>query len=173
MANVVVHLEPGTFYAGINRPWYASQTAVRTALHSDFGFGAVTFHNRSVPLPAAVRAKLTAAELADKGWDEWLEATYSGPRKDVPHSKQWSWLVEPSSKPPAAPAPKPSPAPARPAPRPPAAPPALPAPRPAPWAPWGGGQGTVAPVSGAMAPGLALLAVVLGGWFVLKTAKGR
>lgn len=168
MASTVVHLQPGTFFAGINRPWYASQAAVRNAMRSDFGFGSVTFHPRSAALPAAVRAKLTAAELADKGWDEWLEATYSGSRRDVSHSKQWSWLVEPSHA--AAPAP-----PARPSPPPAPKPPALPAPpgdafptRPAPWAGQGG-----SPELGAAGAGLVLLGVALGSWALLRARRGQ
>lgn len=169
MPNVVVHLQPGSFFAGINRPWYASQAAVRNALRSSFGFGAVTFHGRSVPLPAAVRARLSAAELADTGWDEWLEASYSGPRRDVAHSKQWSWLVEPAS----APA---KPSPARPSPSPALPPPKAPAPpgdafptRPAPWA----GEGASTHSLGAVAAGAVLLIVALSSWAVLRGQRGR
>lgn len=165
MANTVVHLQPGTFYAGISRPWYASQAAVQNAMRSDFGFGSVKFHARSVALPAAVRSRLSAAELADKGWDEWLEASYTGVRRDVTHSKQWSWLVEPSSAAVPAPPVRPSPSPA---PRLPAAPAAAPDAFPTRQAPWAG-EGS--PPFGPLGAVVLLLGVGLGGWALLRLRR--
>lgn len=168
MASVAVHLQPGSFFAGINRPWYITQSWVRSQLRA-YGFTSVEFHKRSVPLPVAVASRLTAAQRADTSWDEWAEAKNVGPRRDVNVTKHWSWLLEPGSAPRATAPATPSPAPKPPAPKPPAPPQAPVVARPAPWVLK---QGR-APAAGAAGAGLALLGVAVGSWLLLRASRGR
>lgn len=87
---MTVHLEPGTFYAGINRPFFISQSLVRSKIE-DLGGKNIVFHPRTDPTPSNV--KPLSYPGYDDSWDEWISADYDGPKKDLDVAKHWSWLL--------------------------------------------------------------------------------
>jgi hypothetical protein len=90
MAEVTVHLAPGTFYAGIDRPWYVSQEVVAQTLRQRFGVTQVRFHPKSAPLPAGVSPDNDPKYSGP--WSEWISASYAGPERSIRQDKSWSWL---------------------------------------------------------------------------------
>lgn len=91
MALVTVRLAPGTFYAGIDRPFYASQGAVADTLRTLFGVTDVRFHPKTDPLPPGVSPERDPDRSGP--WSEWVSAEYSGPERSIVQEKLWSWLV--------------------------------------------------------------------------------
>ncbi len=90
MAKVIVSLEPGLFFAGIDRPWYVSRAAVRSELLKRFGFSSVRIYPRATKLP--VDPHVDPRYGAD--WDEWLRAEYSGAPVKKETERVWAWLVK-------------------------------------------------------------------------------
>jgi hypothetical protein len=88
---MTVHLEPGRFYAGIDLPFFITRAMVQHKLEG-LGFTDISFHDRS-EAATALRVDPKKYPAYDDGWTEWLEATYSGPKKDLPADKHWSWLL--------------------------------------------------------------------------------
>lgn len=89
MANQVsIRLDPGTYFVGINRPWYASRGAVRSRLES-VGFRNVRFYDRESTPPVNPRLD---SHYQD-GWDEWLRADYSGAIETKKVERVWQWWV--------------------------------------------------------------------------------
>ena len=86
----MVHLEPGRFYAGISLPFFVPHSMVTHKLES-LGFTNVSFHDRATQASLAVDPKKYPGY--DDGWTEWIEADYSGPKKDLEFEKHWSWLL--------------------------------------------------------------------------------
>lgn len=113
MAHAQKTLEPGTWYAGYDAPFFVSRPMVTAAL-GRLGLVDVRFFDRSTAPP--VDPRLDPAYV-DK-WDTWLEATYAGTSKPVDVPAQVAWLLHSSaaaakpeaplvpSKPPAPPAAK-------------------------------------------------------------------
>jgi hypothetical protein len=91
MALVTVRLAPGTFYAGIDRPFYASQEAVADTLRTLFGVTDVRFHPKTDALPSGVSPERDPNHAGP--WSEWVSAEYSGPERSIVQEKLWSWLV--------------------------------------------------------------------------------
>ncbi len=87
---MTVHLEPGRFYAGISLPFFVSHSMVTHRLES-LGFTNVSFHDRANSATLAVDPKKYPGY--DDNWTEWLEADYTGPKKDLEFEKHWSWLL--------------------------------------------------------------------------------
>lgn len=87
---VTVHLAPGTFYAGTDWPWYASQDVVAETLRARFGVTNVKFHPKSTPLPAGVSPSNDPKYSGP--WSEWVSASYSGPERSIRQEQLWSWL---------------------------------------------------------------------------------
>jgi hypothetical protein len=90
MAKTIVLLEPGVFFAGIDRPWYVSKAAVRDELVTRWGFSAVRIYPRSLALPVNPHADPRYGD----GWDEWIRADFSGPPVKKNTDRLWSWLVK-------------------------------------------------------------------------------
>lgn len=82
-------LKPGNYYAGINRPWYASQEAVRSEVQSTLGLTGIRFYPRKTPLPVDPKKDPRYSD----DWDEWIAARYDGPSKTVDVERLWSWVV--------------------------------------------------------------------------------
>lgn len=105
-------MKPGTYYAGINRPWYAGQDAVRKEVEKRLGVTDVRFFSRKKTQPP-VNPKIDP-RYSD-GWDEWISARYDGPEKLLPVDRLWNWVVRSdTAKPPAALPPAPGAAPEEP-----------------------------------------------------------
>lgn len=99
---MIFDLQPGRYYAGINRPFFVTEGMVRSAL-SDYGIGVVRFMPRTSAPPVDPRRD----PGYNDAWDEWVEVDYRGMRAAVQVAKQWAWLVfVPNA--PALPAPSPS-----------------------------------------------------------------
>jgi hypothetical protein len=92
-----VKLTRGSYYAGIDRPWYVSKGAVRDEARKriGFGFGEMRFFKRSTPLP--VNPKLD--NRYSDTWDEWVEVTYTAADRVVELDRVWAWLVLVRAKP--------------------------------------------------------------------------
>jgi hypothetical protein len=87
-----VHFKPGTIYAGINRPFFASRGAVRSEVRKLPGVGAVRFYERKkTALPLNVNPKRDP--LYQDNWDEWVAIEYEGPDRVVQLDRQWKWLL--------------------------------------------------------------------------------
>lgn len=87
---MTVHLEPGRFYAGVSLPFFVTHAMVQHKLEG-LGFTNVSFHPRDQSAQLAVNPRKYPAY--DDSWDEWIEADYAGPKKDLPVDKHWSWLL--------------------------------------------------------------------------------
>ncbi len=87
---MTVHLEPGRFYAGISLPFFVTRAMVQHKLEG-LGFSNVTFHERSESAALAVDPK--KYPTYDDGWDQWVQADYAGPKKDLDFDRHWSWLL--------------------------------------------------------------------------------
>lgn len=85
---MLLTLAPGRYYAGISRPWIVSQGMVRNAVAKLGGTG-IQFHDRDVPLPVNPRQDPNYSD----DWDEWIEASYSGPLAQTEQKQRWAWLV--------------------------------------------------------------------------------
>jgi hypothetical protein len=85
-------LAPGKIYAGFSRPWYASQSAVKNKLKSDYGIVDVVFHKRGEAIPVDPFDDSTYNKDRDE-WDEWISARYAGPGHTVDVKKVWAWLL--------------------------------------------------------------------------------
>jgi hypothetical protein len=79
------------YYAGIDRPWFASRSAVRSALTKTVGAGVtgVRFHDRDEQLPVNPRVD---PRYSDE-WDEWIELLYEGVPRSLETERVWAWLV--------------------------------------------------------------------------------
>jgi hypothetical protein len=86
-------MKPGRYFAGINRPWYASQSAVRAEVEKRLGLTDVRFFARKVAPPINPRIDPRYAD----GWDEWISARYDGPERLVSTDRLWQWVVRSSS----------------------------------------------------------------------------
>ena len=85
-------LAPGKVYAGFSRPWYASQSAVKNKLSSDYGIVNVVFHKRG-ETPPVDPGEDTTYNPKDDDWDEWISARYAGPGHTVNVQKVWAWML--------------------------------------------------------------------------------
>lgn len=85
-----LNLKPGRYFAGINRPWYASQSAVRAEIGKRLGLTDIQFFSRKTSAPP-VNPKVDP-RYAD-GWDEWVSARYAGAPKQVTTDRLWQWVV--------------------------------------------------------------------------------
>lgn len=90
MAKTIVLLEPGVFFAGVDRPWYVSKAAVRSELVERWGFSNVRIYPRSVALPVNPHADPRYAD----DWDEWLRADFGAAPVKKETDRLWSWLVK-------------------------------------------------------------------------------
>lgn len=86
-----VHLEPGRFYAGVSLPFFITRAMVTHKLES-LGFTNVSFHDRDQSASLAVDPQKSYPGYSDD-WSEWIEADYSGPKKDLAFEKHWAWLL--------------------------------------------------------------------------------
>ena len=86
---VQVSFTRGVIYVGIDRPWYASQSAVRKELAKQIGFVSLSFHPRSEAPPVDPHVD---PKYSDK-WDEWIRIVYDGADRVVPLPRVWAWLV--------------------------------------------------------------------------------
>lgn len=87
---MTVHLEPGRFYAGVSLPFFVTEGMVAHKLEG-LGFTNVTFHARD--LIASLKVDPKKYPGYDDGWNQWIEADYTGPKKDLEFEKHWSWLL--------------------------------------------------------------------------------
>lgn len=87
---MTVHLEPGRFYAGVSLPFFITHAMVQHRLES-LGFTNVSFHDRKESASLAVDPK--KYPNYDDSWSEWIEADWTGPKKDLDFEKHWSWLL--------------------------------------------------------------------------------
>lgn len=92
MATTTLNMKPGRYFAGINRPWYASQDAVRSEITKRLGLTEIIFYPRSVKLPAGIDPKKLDPRYGD-GWDEWVSARYTGAEKPVTTERLWQWVL--------------------------------------------------------------------------------
>jgi hypothetical protein len=88
-----LNLKPGRYFAGINRPWYASQSAVRSEIQKRLGLTDIQFFSRKTSAPP-VNPKIDPRY--GEGWDEWVAARYGGPPKQVTTDRLWQWVVHAS-----------------------------------------------------------------------------
>lgn len=105
---MTVHLEPGTFYAGVSLPFFITESLVKSKVEAA-GLTNVVFHKRSESSPPVNVMKYPGYS---DDWDTWISADYDGPKKDLDIAKHWAWLLvvpkgaeKPKSPPPPPPAP--------------------------------------------------------------------
>lgn len=89
MATTTIKLEPGTYFVGVDRPWYATRGAVRSRLGA-LGFRNVLFYDRESKAPP-VNARLDP--LYSDDWDEWVRGEYTGAATSQTVDRVWAWLV--------------------------------------------------------------------------------
>ncbi len=87
---MTVHLEPGRFYAGISLPFFVTHAMVQHKLEG-MGFSNISFHDRAQEAELAVDPKKYPGY--DDSWSEWVQADWTGPKKDLDFDKHWSWLL--------------------------------------------------------------------------------
>ncbi len=92
MATTTLNMKAGRYFAGINRPWYASQDAVRAEITKRLGLTQIAFYPRSVALPKGIDPKKTDPRYGED-WDEWIAAHYSGAEKQVKAERLWAWVL--------------------------------------------------------------------------------
>ncbi len=92
MASTTLNMKPGRYFAGINRPWYASQDAVRAEIGKRLGLTEIVFYPRSTKLPAGIDPKKLDPRYGED-WDEWVAARYTGPEKQVTTDRLWAWVL--------------------------------------------------------------------------------
>ncbi len=88
---MTVHLEPGRFYAGVSLPFFITHAMVAHKLES-MGFSNVSFHDREKEI-ASLKVDPKKYPAYDDSWSEWIEADWTGPKKDLEFEKHWSWLL--------------------------------------------------------------------------------
>ncbi|SRR6266700_157807 len=86
---MTVHLEPGTFYAGVNLPFFITESMVKGKIETE-GLTNVIFHKRSEAMPPVNVQKYPSYS---DDWDTWISADYAGPKKDLDIAKHWAWLL--------------------------------------------------------------------------------
>lgn len=82
-------LNPGRYYAGIDRPFFVTEGMIRSVLDK-YGVKRVLFHERDEEAPPVNPA--LDPHYGDE-WDEWVEAIYTGRRKPIDVPRHWEWLV--------------------------------------------------------------------------------
>ncbi len=87
---MTVHLEPGRFYAGISLPFFVTHAMVQHKLEG-LGFTNISFHQRAESNALKVDPKKYPTYSDD--WNEWIEADWAGPKKDLEFEKHWAWLL--------------------------------------------------------------------------------
>lgn len=92
MATATLNMKPGRYFAGINRPWYAGQDAVRKEIGKRLGLTEIVFYPRSTKLPAGIDPKKLDPRYED-GWDEWVAARYAGEAKQLTTDRLWQWVL--------------------------------------------------------------------------------
>lgn len=92
MPTTTLNMKPGRYFAGINRPWYASQDAVRTEIGKRLGLTEIVFYPRAVKLPVGIDPKKLDPRYGED-WDEWVSARYTGPSKQVSTDRLWAWVL--------------------------------------------------------------------------------
>lgn len=115
MSSRSILLQPGRWYAGLNKPWYAPESAIESALEKN-GLSAIAFHDREDSLPPNVHPRNDPRYSDD--WNTWISAEYHGTQRQVTidHYDLIAWLlVIADKKPPVpgtpeTPSPKPEPA---------------------------------------------------------------
>lgn len=89
MADQTITLSPGTYYVGVDRPWWLSQSRVRDELQKH-PIARVTFNDRDgQPPPVDPRTDPTYSD----DWDEWISAVYNGPETTLEARRVWAWMV--------------------------------------------------------------------------------
>lgn len=101
---VKLTLVPGTYYAGMTLPWYASHGLVEDALKKA-GFTAIVWHKKAEAPPIDP----TRDPAYSKDWEEWLSASVAT-GKDVSLPARPAWIVGVPAPGAVAPAPIPAPA---------------------------------------------------------------
>lgn len=85
-------VKTGTYYAGINRPFFVSDSMIRSKL-AEMGAQLVAIYDRSkTPLPATVDPRAKDPRYQDD-WDEWMIVNWSGPPKTLDVKRVWKWLL--------------------------------------------------------------------------------
>ena len=85
-----VTLKRGTWYAGIDTPFMASDGVIIAKLKG-YGFTNVQIFDRDAkPLPAGIKPK-------SDNWDKWGAATYYGEPQTVQLHDAVTWVVEPKA----------------------------------------------------------------------------
>lgn len=89
---MTVHLEPGRFYAGVNLPFFISHGMVESQM-KEYGLTNIEWFSRD---DAAQKLAVDPAKQypgASDDWNEWVQADYAGPKKDLDIAKHWAWLL--------------------------------------------------------------------------------
>jgi hypothetical protein len=86
-----VELRPGTYYAGVDRPWFASRDAVQDRASSE-GFGPIEWHDRDEGNPP-VNPRADPKSNMDASWDEWVRVRYLGRPRVVDLPQRPPWVV--------------------------------------------------------------------------------
>jgi hypothetical protein len=86
-----IALVPGsTYYAGANRPWFATQGLISDYLRGK-EFENVQWHKRANPLPSTVDPR--ASEDYSDDWDEWVSADYVGAVGTISPPIKLPWFI--------------------------------------------------------------------------------
>ncbi len=115
MSSRSILLQPGTWYAGIRKPWFVPESVIDSALQKE-GLSSIAFHKRDESLPSMVHPRNDPRYSDD--WDTWISAEYHGAQRQltIDHYDFVAWMLVIADKPPPAPAkpepptPKPEPA---------------------------------------------------------------
>ena len=81
---------PGTYFAGVDIPWYVPNSMIVDRLMKEPGVKGVWIYPRKgTRLP--VNPYLD--RLYNDDWQEWIRLKYDGPVRVLRSAKQWAWMV--------------------------------------------------------------------------------
>jgi hypothetical protein len=84
-----VKIRPAVYYAGLDRPFYVSRSAVEERARAE-GFSELKWHKRELEAPP-VDPKIDPRGSDD--WDEWISARYAGPERVLELPQRPAWFI--------------------------------------------------------------------------------